>query len=41
MNVTRNTVSHLALTLVSGNMSKICECNVKNNTNIGSDHFDF
>lgn len=39
VNVTRNTVSCLDLTLVSGNMSNICEWNVKNDTNIGSDHF--
>lgn len=39
VNVTRNTVSCLDLTLVSGNMSNICEWNVNNDTNIGIDHF--
>lgn len=38
-NVTRNSVSCIDLTLVSVNMSNLCEWNVKNNTNIGSDHF--
>lgn len=33
-----DSVSCLDLTLVSGNMSNVCEWNVKNDTNLGSDH---
>lgn len=39
VNVTRNSVSCIDLTLVSVNMSNLCEWNVKNDNNIGSDHF--
>lgn len=39
VDVTRNSVSCLDITLVSGNMSNLCEWNIMNDSNIGSDHY--